>query len=424
MPRKPETIFVQIASYRDPQLIPTIEDMLDKAKNPENLVVAITWQHSTDDEWDSLDKYSGDSRFKIIDKDYKESKGACWARNSLQQLYDNETYTLQIDSHTRFIKNWDFELKKEHKRLVKKGIKKPLITSYAPSFEPDNDPDSRIQKPWRMDFDRFSPDGNVHFLPSTVDDAADRTEPIPARFYSAHFAFANGEFVKEVPHDPDYYFHGEEVSIAVRAFTHGYELLHPHKIFLWHYYTRRGLKKHWDDHTKWGERNDGSHKRNRKLLSMDGEVYDSDFFGIYGLGTERTLDEYERYAGLSFSRRAVQQHTIDKKDAPCPLFETEEEYQNSYSIPFKHCIDIHFDSVPHDDYDVWVVAFEDEDGNELRRDDAKPDEIKRMMTDPDRFCRLWRSFNTVNRPYKWVVWPHSEKEGWVNRMEGILYEKK
>ena len=94
-----------------------------------------------------------------------------------------------------------------------------------------------------MDFDRFSPDGNVHFLPSTVDDADERTEPIPARFYSAHFAFAKGDFVKEVPHDPDYYFHGEEVSIAVRAFTHGYDLLHPHKIFLWHYYTRRGLKK-------------------------------------------------------------------------------------------------------------------------------------------------------------------------------------
>ncbi|MDA8901372.1 UDP-N-acetylglucosamine-transferase [bacterium] len=424
MARKPETIFVQIASYRDPQLLLTIDDMLEKAKNPENLSIAITWQHSPEDEWDNLDKYSEDSRFKIIDTPHEESQGACWARNLLQQLYDGETYTLQIDSHTRFIENWDTELKKEYKRLVKKGIKKPLITSYAPSFEPDNDPESRIQKPWRMDFDRFSPDGNVHFLPSTVDDADERTEPIPARFYSAHFAFAKGDFVKEVPHDPDYYFHGEEVSIAVRAFTHGYDLLHPHKIFLWHYYTRRGLKKHWDDHTKWGERNDGSHKRNRKLLSMDGEVYDPEFFGIYGLGTERTLEDYERYAGLSFSRRAVQQHTIDKKDAPCPLFESEEEYQNSYSIPFKHCIDIHFDSVPHDDYDIWVVAFEDEDGNELRRDDAKPDEIKRLMVDPDRFCRLWRSFNTVARPYKWIVWPHSIKEGWVNRMEGILYEKK
>ena len=423
MARKPETIFVQIASYRDPDLLNTLKDILDKAKDPKNLRFGIAWQHTSEDEWDNLDDYLEDERFRILDIPYEDSEGACWARNLLQQLYEDETYTLQIDSHTRFIKNWDYELKKEHKRLVKKGIKKPLLTSYAPSFEPDNDPDSRIQKPWRMDFDRFSPDGNIHFLPSTVDDAADRTEPIPARFYSAHFAFAKGEFVKEVPHDPQYYFHGEEISIAVRSYTHGYDLLHPHKIFLWHYYTRRGLKKHWDDHNEWGGRNDGSHQRNRKLLSMDGEVYDPEFFGIYGLGTERTLNEYERYAGISFSRRAVQQHTLDKKDAPCPIIEDEEQYQNSFSTPFKHCIDISFDSVPHDDYNVWAVAFEDELGNEIHREDANSGEIKRMMTDPDKFCRLWRSFNTVLRPYKWIVWPHSEKEGWVNRMEGTLYEK-
>ena len=101
-------------------------------------------------------------------------------------------------------------------------------------------------------------------------------------------------------------------------------------------------------------------------------------------------------------------------------FKTEEEYQNAFSSPFKHCIDIYFDSVPHDDYDVWAVAFEDDKGNEIHREDANPDEIKRMMTDPDRFCRLWRSFNTVTRPHKWIVWPHSKKEGWVNRMEGVL----
>ena len=29
-----DKIFVQLASYRDPQLIPTIEDMLVKADNP------------------------------------------------------------------------------------------------------------------------------------------------------------------------------------------------------------------------------------------------------------------------------------------------------------------------------------------------------------------------------------------------------
>ena len=423
MARKPETIFVQIAAYRDPDLLNTLKDILDKAKNPKDLRFGISWQHSPQDEWDNLDKYFEDERFRILDIPHEESMGACWARNLLQQLYSGETYTLQIDSHTRFIPNWDYELKKEHKRLVKQGIKKPLLTSYAPSFEPDNDPDSRVQKPWRMDFDRFSPDGNVHFLPSTIDDADERTEPIPARFYSAHFAFAKGEFVKEVPHDPQYYFHGEEISIAVRSYTHGYDLLHPHRIFLWHYYTRRGLKKHWDDHGQWGDTNKSSHARNRKLFGMDGEVYDPEFFGIYGLGTERTLDDYERYAGISFSKRGVQQHTLSKIDPPCPVIEDEEEYQNSFSSPFKHCIDIHFDSVPHDDYDVWAVAFEDENGNELHREDALPDEIKRMMTDPDKFCRLWRNFNTVTRPYKWIVWPHSEKEGWVNRMEGTLYEK-
>lgn len=418
-----ETIFVQIAAYRDPDLLNTLRDILSKAQRPENLRFGISWQHSPEDEWDNLDEYLDDDRFRILDIPHEDSMGACWARNLLQQLYSGETYTLQIDSHTRFIQSWDVYIIDEYKCLLEKGIKKPLLTSYAPSFEPDNDPDARIKKPWRMDFDRFSPDGNVHFTPSTIDDSEIRTEPIPARFYSAHFAFADGKFSQEVQHDPQYYFHGEEISIAVRAYTHGYDLFHPHRIFLWHFYTRRGFKKHWDDHGKWGEINKSSHERNRKLFGMDGEVYDPEFFGKFGLGTERTLDDYERYAGISFSRRGVQQHTLDRKDPPCPVIEDEEQYQNSFSSPFKHCIDIHFDSVPHDDYDVWAVAFEDENGKELHREDALPDEIRRMMTDPDRFCRLWRSFNTVVRPYKWIVWPHSKEHGWVNRMEGTLYEK-
>ena len=41
-----DTIFVQIASYRDPQLLPTLKDMLDKAKYPDNLRIGISWQHA------------------------------------------------------------------------------------------------------------------------------------------------------------------------------------------------------------------------------------------------------------------------------------------------------------------------------------------------------------------------------------------
>ncbi len=39
MARKAETIFVQIASYRDPDLLNTLKDILDNAKDPKNLKV-------------------------------------------------------------------------------------------------------------------------------------------------------------------------------------------------------------------------------------------------------------------------------------------------------------------------------------------------------------------------------------------------
>ena len=249
-----DTIFVQIASYRDPQLIPTIDNMLANASNPNNLTICICWQHCDDDKWDNLDKYKKDKRFKIIDIDYLQSKGVCWARNQVQQLYNKEKYTLQLDSHHRFMKNWDKELISMINNLKKKGYKKPLLTAYIPSFDPDNDPADRVNEPWKMNFDRFIPEGAVFFLPASFDIWDDKTQPLPARFYSAHFCFTLGRFAKEVQHDPEYYFHGEEISIAVRAYTHGYDLFHPHKVICWHEYTRKGRSKQWDDDKDWAKK--------------------------------------------------------------------------------------------------------------------------------------------------------------------------
>ena len=81
-----------------------------------------------------------------------------------------------------------------------------------------------------MNFDRFTPEGIIFFLPATIPNHKNLSEPVPARFYSGHFTFADGIFSVEVQHDPTFYFHGEEITLAVRAFTHGYDLFHPHKI--------------------------------------------------------------------------------------------------------------------------------------------------------------------------------------------------
>ena len=411
-------IFIQIASYRDPQLLTTLNDCISKSKYPENLVFSIAWQHSVDDEWDTLGEYTNDSRFKIIDIDYRDSKGACWARNRLQQNYTDEQYTLQLDSHHRFIENWDEELIGMFNQLKDKGVEKPLLTSYISSYDPENDPEGRVNVPWKMNFDRFIPEGAVFFLPAGIDNFKELSEPVPARFYSAHFAFAEGSFVKEVPHDPEYYFHGEEISIAVRAYTWGYDLFHPHKIIAWHEYTRKGRTKQWDDDKTWGDKNSNSHLRNRKLFEMDGLKKDIDF-GIYDFGNVRTIEDYERYAGISFKKRAVQKYTLDNNLAPNPpLYGV--EFEESFLKIFKHCIDVHKGSFTETDYDFWAVIFEDERNQPLNRKDILSDEINNMLNDSDEFIKIWRTFDTIKKPAKWIVWPHSSSKGWLDKIENKL----
>jgi hypothetical protein len=413
------TIFVQIAAYRDPQLIPTIKNMLENAKRPKNIRLGIARQFHPEDGFDDLSEFDGDKRFRILDIPYEESTGVCWARNLTQQLYEGEDYTLQIDSHMRFEKDWDDTLIKMIKQLQKKGHKKPLLTGYVSSFDPENDPQGRVNEPWRMAFDRFTPEGVVFFLPETIPGWKELKEPVPARFYSAHFAFTLGEFSTEVQHDPEFYFHGEEISISVRAFTHGYDLFHPHKVVIWHEYTRKGRTKQWDDDKEWHKRNTACHIKNRQLLGVDGEVYSGDTSQFFG--TERTIRDYERYSGLLFSKRAIQQETIDKKYPPNTYnYSSEEEWIDSFATIFKHCIDLDLNRVPETDYDFWVVAFHNDKDETIHRQDADANEIVRIKNDPDGYGKVWREFNTTERPKYWVVWPHSISKDWCERIVGNL----
>lgn len=438
-------IFVQIASYRDPQLILTLKDMLNNAKHPENIVVGLCWQHSDDEtvemfldegfDIESIDgklfylKY-GKSEIKVIDVHYLETKGACWARHAIQQLYKDEKYTLQLDSHHRFIKHWDVTLI-EMLESLRDESEKPLLTAYVPSFDPENDPAARVQEPWKMDFDRFIPEGAVFFIPSTMDDWKTRTKPMRARFYSAHFAFADGSFATEVQHDPEYFFHGEEISIAARAFTYGYDLYHPHKVVVWHEYTRKGRIKVWDDHTTpqkakgkiqldWVERNDNCHNRNKILFGMDGLDPNSIDFGKYGFGNVRSLRDYEKYAGISFKHRSVQQSTIDRLEPQLIDVDwTEEEWENSLirsndiRVIF-HKNDLLYDGEVINDFDFWYVGSHDENGDEIFRKDKTQPEINNMLNSE------WIDFRFIylhNKEAKtYTVWPHSVSKGWLNKI--------
>jgi hypothetical protein len=417
MPKKKKvvpTIYIQIAAYRDPELLNTLRSCINNADNSENLRFGIAWQHSYDDEWDTLDEFIEDSRFRIIDIDFRDAKGPCWARHQLNTGYIDETYTLQLDSHHRFKEGWDTALIEMLEGLRSPTCKKPLLSSYLPSFNPANDPAERLEAPWIMEFDRFAPEGPVHFLPHTIDDYLERDNPVPTRFISGHFIFADGIFCREVEYDPNYYFHGEEINLSVRAYMAGYDLFAPHRTYIWHEYLRDGKTKHWDDHTSWVQLDKHSHKHNREILGIDDPVSKKKL-----KKHKRTLKDYEMYAGLDFTTRRVHRKTIDKLLPP--VSSTDEEHFSGLAKYHKVCIDVYRPTFTETDYNVWAVAIEDSEGNEFYRQDATSDEIQRILAVPyeqDKFSHIWRTFYSDKQPAKWIVWPHSESKGWMDRISG------
>jgi hypothetical protein len=409
-------IFVQIASYRDPELVKTLDSLFNNAKHPENLRIGIVWQK---DETESLEHFTNHPQIKVIEIHYSESKGVCWARSKLKDLYNGEEYTLHLDSHHRFIQDWDKECIYMLKELQKKGYPKPLITSYLPSFNPETG--DKVELPWKLAFQRFLPEGPAFPVPHTMDNFKSLVEPVRGRLYSGHFGFTLGQFCKEVPHDPNLYFHGEEPSIAVRAFTWGYDIFHPHFVLGWHEYTRQGKKKHWDDNP-WVDENKGSFLRYRKLFSMDGETYIPEEFGEYGLGNVRTLEEYTKYSGIDFTNKKVQQYALDDKEPPGPSFESEQEYKDSFLNYYKYVINLHDGDINKDvDYDFWAIAIKDENKKDIVRLDISEEEIKDVLAKKSGdWYHVWKEWVNSAKPKYWAVWPHSKTKGWLNLIERTI----
>jgi hypothetical protein len=416
-------IFVSIASYRDPELLPTLKNLLENSAEPENLHVCIGWQHSNEDEWDTLSEYVRDSRFTILDIDHIDSNGVCWVRSKIQEFYRGEDYYFQLDSHHRFEKNWDTTLKDYVNYFRCKSVKKPIISSYVPGYFPENDPEGRVQEVWGLNIMRFLPEGAVFLQPYHFDGWKSLTEPVPSRFLSGHFIFTVGSFVKEVPYDPNFYFHGEETSLAARAYTHGYDIYAPHRPIVWHEYTRKGKQRHWDDHKTYGELDKASYARFRKLFEMDDvpcTPCQRKALAQHGFGTVRTLEQYEKFAGLKFKTRQIHKETV-ANDLP-PI---KGDYESGLMHKRKVCIDLWKGALTETDYDTFAIALLDADGKDLYRQDMTIQEMDglRNQEADDQFVHIWRDFESAIAPDSWRIWPHSESKGWCDRIENkINYE--
>jgi hypothetical protein len=88
---KNDLVFVSIASYRDPQLIATVEDCIRKSRTSTHLRFGICWQHAPDE---IPLPFRNDERFRILDIPFRESQGACWARAEVMKSWRGERTAL------------------------------------------------------------------------------------------------------------------------------------------------------------------------------------------------------------------------------------------------------------------------------------------------------------------------------------------
>lgn len=415
-----ERILIHLPAYREPELVPTIKSALENAEFPERLVFGICRQFNPEDGFDNVDEFRSDKRFKIKDIHYLEAKGLPYARAVInEELLEDEEFVVQLDSHHRFDKNWDSTLLKWYYTLKADGYN-PLICGYLPYYNPFDDPAQRVQEPWLSEAASFYPHGTIFIRPTGIPNWKDLDKPFPARFLSGHFAFGPNKWAKEVRHDPNIFFSGEELNLSVRSFTHGYDMFHPHRTIIWHATMReeRSGMLVWDDQSKRGEsmwytQQDIGRSRIRQLIGVEDGGHD---LTGYELGTVRTVRDYEKYAGIHFKRKSFQKHTTMNLFPPNPQFDTDEEWENSFMRSFYYLVTIHRHDLPANDYDSILVAYDDETGNGVYSKSIDGAQLQRFLNNegPIHYEEM---FLTDIEPVRVVYWGYSNKRGWAERIE-------
>lgn len=304
-PARLKTIFVSIANYRDSETPHTIRHLFAQAAHPERVFVGVFSQvvSGVDDDCLPAGGYPP-GQVRELRAPASESLGACWARHRvLTELMGDEDYVLQIDSHSRFSSGWDDRF---IAMLHDCPSPRALLTTYPASYVPPNDygmPCTPV-----LAAQEFNKAGILLVKGHVELELEFPPVPLPSAFLSGNCLFGPRKAFEEVPYDPYLYFHGEEISLAVRFWTHGWDLFAPNDVLMYtDYSTDRGRPRHWTDQQDWDKLNLRSFKRLRHIFRLE-KASEADVLqdiARYELGTKRSLKDYERFADVSFSNRFI-----------------------------------------------------------------------------------------------------------------------
>lgn len=307
------SIFVSIAAFCEPLLEFTLDGLFSQAQHPSEIRVGLVDQ-SLDNNRAWLASKSYWKNISYVQIDPIDTRGVSWARSIVFSLYQDETYLLQIDSHTHFAANWDQQLINSLTHLGQTAAK-PILSTYPPPFEFDenNQPHPTLKPAGTVYGLKKHPETELTAECATLRFQVEHlrgAEYVEGYHIGAGFLFTLGQFVEEVPYDPYLYFHGEEQSLAIRAYTRGWTIFHPlHELIpIYHLYKQRDnayQTHHWHPdyeaqrQIKWTTLKKRSDARLLALVS--GKTV-----GAYGLGQQRTLAEFSKASAIDYERYQAQ----------------------------------------------------------------------------------------------------------------------
>ena len=302
------SIFIQIPAYRDFELPLTVSDCIGKASGKNQLHFGIHNCVSFPEEVTLSGNTETFAKISCATSIAPENIGLQQARYIANEFYDGEDYYLQIDSHMRFVENWDMILIEGILRYQEMGLPKPLITQYPPSYGYDDDLKEReIAVTDFYQCGIWFGENIRQFEDTLIPSQTARVMSNNCGFISSVSGgsiFTVGGFAKIKP-NPKIAFWGEEPLIAARAFTHGFDLVMPFAHSVFHLYHSQQpfekVRRHhvWQDHPEIWKKMDTESKEEYRKIFENREI------GEFALGTERTLDEYEEFAGLDFRNRKI-----------------------------------------------------------------------------------------------------------------------
>ena len=303
-------IFISVAAYLDPMLSFTLQTAISKAQQPELLHFGVVDQN-IQDQREAIRALPFGAQVRYLHIHAQDTLGVSWARNVAFSLYDDEEYLLQIDSHTYFEENWDSNLRAQHTQLLSRSAK-PIISTYPyrfdmvdgiPKYTPSEGKTALVLRP--LPESRLTQDDVVlRFIGKHM--FTDKA--VPGCHVSAGFIFCAGSFVEEVPYDPYLYFHGEEQSLAVRAYTRGWDIFHPTWVPLYHLYKEANMPHethHWYGEVDAQRAFNSAYLTQRAKLRLNRLLCGDGLPGAYGLGQVRSLDEFIAFSGIDYKQKTI-----------------------------------------------------------------------------------------------------------------------